>query len=245
MRAQIPRLQGSLILEGISFGYSRLEEPFIRDFSLELQPGQRIALVGGSGSGKTTIAHLVCGLYEPWEGRILFDGRPRSAIPREVLVSSLARVSQDIHLFAGSCSDNIAMWDATIPEAWIQEAAEDACIRDLIGARKDGFASQVGEAGCNFSGGERQRMEIARALATHPRILLLDEATSALDPVTEARIDSNLRRRGCTCLIVAHRLSTIRDCDEIIVMDKGRIAERGTHETLVARGGRYAALVRE
>lgn len=240
-----PKLDGHLEIRGLAFGYSPLEEPLIRDFNLVVRPGRRVALVGGSGSGKTTIANLVCGLFEPWEGQILFDGRPREQIPREVMVGSVSRVSQEIYLFAGSGTENLTMWDTTVPEEWVLRAAEDACARDVLASRRGGFSGPIAEGGVNFSGGERQRLEIARALAVNPRIIILDEATSALDPVTEARIDRALRRRGCTCLIIAHRLSTIRDCDEILVLDKGVVVERGTHDQLLDQKGFYAALVRE
>lgn len=238
------RLGGNLELDGVTFGFSPFDEPLIRGFDLRLEPGTWVALVGPSGSGKSTLGRLISGLHTPWSGEVRIDGRRIDRIPRSVFRETLAVVDQNIALFEGTVTENITLWDPTLPESRVVQAAKDACIHYDIAGRPKGYRELIEEGGRNFSGGERQRLEIARALVNHPSLLILDEATSALDAKTESVIIRNLRRRGYTTILIAHRLSTIRDCDEIIVLDHGQVVERGTHDQLMAGGGAYRALVK-
>lgn len=238
------KLEGYIEFKNVTFGYSKVSEPLISNLSLKINPGERIALVGGSGSGKSTVAKLLMGFYEPWEGEILFDGVNRNKLPRQVINNSLSMVSQDIYLFSGPLRDVLTLHDTTISDNMLINACKDANIHEVIASKPNAYDYELSEGGKNFSGGQRQRLEIARSLVTNPTMLVLDEATSALDPTTEKLIDENIKKRKCSVVVVAHRLSTIRDSDEIIVLDRGEIIERGTHEQLVKNKGRYFRLIK-
>ncbi len=237
------KLDGFLELKNVTFGYSPVDPPLIENFSFSLKPGQRIAFVGPTGSGKSTLAKLISGLYQPWDGQILYDGVPLGDLPRPVFTNSVGLVDQVVLLFAGTIRDNLTLWDKTITDEELMRASKDASIHDEILTRLGAYDAKVDENGRNFSGGQRQRMEIAKALVTNPRVLIMDEATSTLDSMTELQISQNIRKRGCTCVMVAHRLSTIRDCDEIIVLSRGKIVQRGKHDELKKEEGIYQDLV--
>ena len=238
------KLSGRVDIDHLTFGYSVLEDPLIEDFSLHIEPGRWVALVGKSGCGKSTIGRLITGLYKPWSGEITYDGIPLSEIPNRVFRSSTAVVDQEIVTFSDTVADNVRLWDQSIENFEVILACRDAEIHKDISERTEGYGSMIYPGGKNFSGGQLQRLEIARALAQDPRVLILDEATSALDAKTEEGILQHIRDRGITCIIAAHRLSTVRNCDEIIVLDRGRVIERGTHEELMNKGGEYLNLIR-
>ena len=241
--AKLKKLRGNVELKNVTFGYSKLSEPIIKDFSMNIKSGGRVAFVGTSGCGKSTLSKLISGLYDPWSGEILFDGKPRSEYPRDIMTGSIAVVDQEITLFEGTIAENITMWDESIQDYEVILAARDAQLHEDIMAREGGYHCRLTSGGRDLSGGQRQRIEIARVLAQDPSIIILDEATSALDAKTEYEVVKSIKDRGIICIVIAHRLSTIRDSDEIIVLEHGNVVERGTHEELMQLGGAYTELV--
>lgn len=237
------RLNGHIKVSNLYFGYNKTEQPVLKGINFEIKPGERVAFVGKTGSGKSTLSKLIAGLYEPWQGEIFFDNVPIKSTNRILFSNSVSVVDQNIFIFEGSIKDNITMWDDTIQFPQIIEGAKDACIDDDISAKKGGYDSILPEKGSNLSGGQRQRLEIARALANNPRVLILDESTSAMDPNTEFLIDNNIKKRGCTCIVISHRMSTVRYSDKIFVLDNGEIVESGTHDDLITLRGKYYDLM--
>jgi ABC-type bacteriocin/lantibiotic exporter with double-glycine peptidase domain len=239
----ISKIKGNLVLKNVTFGYSRLDKPILTDFNLEIKQGQKIAIVGSTGSGKSTLSKLISGLYSPWSGEIIFNGKKMEEIDHEIFTSSIAVVDQDITLYEDTIANNIKMWDESIEDYEVIMACSDAQIHETISKRDGGYNAPVLEGGRNFSGGEKQRLEIARSLAADPSIIILDEATSALDAKTEFEVVKAIKARGITTIVIAHRLSTIRDADLIVVLEKGHIVEQGNHDELMAKKGSYFELV--
>ena len=239
-----PKLRGDVELRNVTFGYDRSLPPVLKNFSLKIKAGERVAFVGFSGCGKSTLAKLISGLYEPWEGEVLLDGMPVQQVNRAVRINSLSVVNQDISLFEGTIEDNIKMWDESIEDFSMVMAAHDAQIHEDIAERPGAYQGLLTENGKNFSGGQRQRLEIATALAKDPSILIMDEGTSALDPKTEEKVMQHIGNLGITLVLIAHRLSTIRDCDRIYVMEKGQVQQQGTHEELMQQEGLYRELMK-
>jgi ABC-type bacteriocin/lantibiotic exporter with double-glycine peptidase domain len=239
------KLQGEIEFRNVTFGYSPLAPPLIENLSFTIKPGRRLALVGPSGCGKSTLAKLASGLYRPWQGEVLYDGKPIEEVSADLLYHSMASVDQDIFLFEGSVRENLTLWNEALTDEMLMRAADDAQIHEDIMLREKGYESPLDEGGRNLSGGQRQRLEIARALVYNPTFLIMDEATSALDSETEREISDRMRRRGCSALMVAHRLSTIRDCDEILVLEEGKVVQRGSHETLREEEGAYRTLIEQ
>jgi len=240
----VSKIKGNLELKNVTFGYSRLDDPILEDFNLQIKQGQKVAIVGSTGSGKSTLSKLISGLYSPWSGEIIFNGKTLAEIDHEIFTSSIAVVDQEITLFEDTISNNIKMWDESIEDYEVIMACNDAQIHKQIMAREGGYNAPVLEGGKNFSGGEKQRLEIARSLAADPSVIILDEATSALDAKTEFDVVKAIKARGITTIVIAHRLSTIRDADLIVMLEKGHIVEQGTHEQLMAAKGPYYELVR-
>jgi ABC-type bacteriocin/lantibiotic exporter with double-glycine peptidase domain len=238
-------LRGAVEFDEVTFGYDRQHGPVIEGLTFRAEPGRRVAIVGRTGSGKSTVARLLTGAVMPWSGQIRFDGVPRDELPRETLSTSIGYVEQNLQVFEGTVADNLTLWDPTVPAYRLNRAVGDARIAEVVQRRGGLSGGWVEERGRNLSGGERQRLEIARALALAPSVLVLDEATSALDAETEALVDANLKARGCTCVVIAHRLSTVRDSDLILVLDRGKVVQRGTHAELIAEPGLYRTLVEE
>jgi ABC-type bacteriocin/lantibiotic exporter with double-glycine peptidase domain len=239
----LPKFAGGMQVEKVCFGYSPVTSPQLVDVSLSIAPGARIGIVGGSGSGKSTLGRLLVALASPQDGEIRLDDIPLDKIDNTALRATVGYVDQTTALISGTVRENLTMWDSSIPEERMVAAAKDAAVHEVIASRPSAYDSRLTENGGNFSGGERQRLAIARALVPDPCVLVLDEAMSALDAVAEMSIVDNIRRRGCTCVLIAHRISAVRDCDEILVLDRGRVVERGGHQQLLAAGGFYSKLV--